>query len=93
MTAGTLFLEILLLAWVYRHVGAVHSLEESLYFLGITFTTAGYGDITLAKCWQLLSVGEAVNGVLMAGWSAAPLIFLVQRMMIFSLQPERAQPD
>jgi hypothetical protein len=52
MTAGTLFLEILLLAWVYRHVGAVHSLEESLYFLGITFTTVGYGDITLAKCWQ-----------------------------------------
>ena len=80
MTAGTLFLEILLWAWVYRHVG-------------ITFTTVGYGDVTLAKCWQLLSVGEAVNGVLMAGWSAAQLIFLVQRMMIFSVQPERAQPD
>ena len=26
MTAGTLFLEILLCAWVYRHVGAIHSL-------------------------------------------------------------------
>lgn len=93
MTAGTLFLEILLWAWVYRHVGAIHSLEESLYFSGITFTTVGYGDVTLAKCWQLLSVGEAVNGVLMAGWSAAQLIFLVQRMMIISVQPERAQPD
>ena len=93
MTAGTLFLEILLWAWVYRHVGAIHSLEESLYFSGITFTTVGYGDVTLPKCWQLLSVREAVNGVLMAGWSAAQLIFLVQRMMIFSVQPERAQPD
>ena len=77
MTAATLFLEILLWAWVYRHVGAIHGLEESIYFSGITFTTVGYGDVTLAKCWQLLSVGEAVNGVLMAGWSAAQLIFLV----------------
>jgi hypothetical protein len=67
MTAGTLFLEIFLWAWVYRHVGAIHGLEESLYFSGITFTTVGYGDVTLAKCWQLLSVGAAVNGVLMAG--------------------------
>lgn len=85
MTAATLFLDILLWAWVYRYVGAIQSLEASLYFSGITFTTVGYGDITLAKCWQLLSVGEAVNGVLMAGWSAAQLIFLVQRMMIMDV--------
>jgi hypothetical protein len=50
MTAATLFLEILLWAWVYRHVGAIHGLEESIYFSGITFTTVGYGDVTLAKC-------------------------------------------
>ena len=93
MTAATLFLEILLWAWVYRHVGAIHGLEASLYFSGITFTTVGYGDITLAKCWQLLSVGEAVNGVLMAGWSTAQLIFLVQRIMILSIQPEETKAD
>ena len=84
-TASTLLLDIVLWAWVYRHVGAIHDFETSLYFSGITFTTVGYGDVTLAKCWQLLSVGEAVNGVLMAGWSTAQLIFLVQRMMIMSL--------
>ncbi|MCP9803196.1 hypothetical protein KBY75_06395 [Cyanobium sp. T1G-Tous] len=93
MTAATLFLEIILWAWVYRHVGAIHGLEASLYFSGITFTTVGYGDITLAKCWQLLSMGEAVNGVLMAGWSTAQLIFLVQRMMILSVQSERIKAD
>lgn len=85
LTAATLFLDILLWAWVYRFVGAIHGLEASLYFSGITFTTVGYGDITLAKCWQLLSVGEAVNGVLMAGWSTALLIFLVQKMMTFHI--------
>jgi voltage-gated potassium channel Kch len=93
MTAATLLLDIVLWAWVYRHVGAIHGLEESLYFSGITFTTVGYGDITLAKCWQLLSVGEGVNGVLMAGWSTAQLIFLVQRMMILSVQSEGAKVD
>jgi hypothetical protein len=93
MTAATLFLEILLWAWVYRYVGAIQGLEASLYFSGITFTTVGYGDITLAKCWQLLSVGEAVNGVLMAGWSAAQLIFLVQRMMTMDANPQKEKLD
>jgi hypothetical protein len=83
LTTANLFLDILLWAWVYRHVGAIHGLEASLYFSGITFTTVGYGDITLAKCWQFLSVGEAVNGVLMAGWSTALLIFLVQKMLSY----------
>lgn len=95
ITAATLFVDILLWAWVYRHVGAIHGLEDSLYFSGITFTTVGYGDITLAKCWQLLSVGEAVNGVLMAGWSTAQLLFLVQRMMTLNLNTEAraSSPD
>ena len=87
-TAATLLLDIALWAWVYRHVGAIHDFETSLYFSGITFTTVGYGDVTLSKCWQLLSVGEAVNGVLMAGWSTAQLIFLVQRMILMSLHIE-----
>jgi hypothetical protein len=81
LTAATLLLEIILWAWVYRHVGAIHGLKESLYFSGITFTTVGYGDVLLMKCWRLLSVGEAINGVLMAGWSTAQLIFIVQRAM------------
>ena len=92
LTAATLFLDILLWAWVYRFVGAINGLEASLYFSGITFTTVGYGDITLAKCWQLLSVGEAVNGVLMAGWSTVLLIVLVQQMMSFHSHIEGSSP-
>jgi len=88
LTAATLLLEIVLWAWVYRHVGAIDGLEASLYFSGITFTTVGYGDITLLKCWRLLSVGEAVNGVLMAGWSTAQLIFIVQRVMALRIRSE-----
>jgi hypothetical protein len=88
MTAATLLLDIVLWAWAYRHVGAIHGLEESLYFSGITFTTVGYGDVLLMKCWRLLSVGEAINGVLMAGWSTAQLIFIVQRAMTLQFHPD-----
>jgi hypothetical protein len=88
MTAATLLLDIVLWAWIYRHVGAIQGLEESLYFSGITFTTVGYGDVLLMKCWRLLSVGEAINGVLMAGWSTAQLIFIVQRAMTLQFGPE-----
>jgi hypothetical protein len=41
------------------------------------------------KCWRLLSVGEAINGVLMAGWSTAQLIFIVQRAMTLQFPPEK----
>ncbi len=86
ITAASLLLDILLWAWVYYHVGAIEGREESLFFSGITFTTVGYGDVALNQCWRLLTVGQAINGVLMAGWSTAQLIFIVQRAMALQLQ-------
>lgn len=90
LTGCALLVEILLWALLFRGLGLFPTLEGSLYFSGITFTTVGYGDMTLPHCWQLLSVSEAVNGVLMAGWSAAQLINVVQRMMELRLRSEAA---
>ena len=53
--------------------------EEAVYFSVVTFTTLGYGDITLDPVWRLLSGIEAVNGILLAGWSTALLFSVVQR--------------
>lgn len=55
------------------------SFEEALYFSIVTFTTLGYGDITLGAPWRLLSGAEALNGILLAGWSTALLFTVVQR--------------
>ena len=93
LTGCALLVEILLWALLFRWLGLFPSLEGSLYFSGITFTTVGYGDMTLPQCWRLLSVSEAVNGVLMAGWSAAQLISVVQRMMELRVRSETAAPD
>lgn len=54
--------------------------EEATYFSVVTYTTLGYGDITLLEHdWRLLSGVEALNGILLAGWSTALLFMIVQR--------------
>src|SRR5829696_8410920 len=47
--------EIWLWAGTYLTLGAVHSLEDALYFSIVTFSTVGYGDITLDAKWRLLA--------------------------------------
>lgn len=54
--------------------------EEATYFSVVTFTTLGYGDITLVEHdWRLLSGIEALNGILLVGWTTALLFLVVQR--------------
>lgn len=58
----------------------VDTFEKAAYFSVVTFTTLGYGDITLQTSeWRLLSGIEALNGILLVGWSTALLFVVVQR--------------
>ena len=56
-----LFLATLLQVWtwalLYFALDGIRTLEEAAYFSMETFTTLGYGDITLDKDWRLLSCG------------------------------------
>jgi len=75
-------LEILVWALAYMAVlptDDLPSLEASLYFSAVTFTTLGYGDITLSSDWRLLSGLEAIAGILLIGWSTAFLFAVLQR--------------
>ncbi len=54
------------------------SFPEAVYFSLVTFTTLGYGDISLSSNWRLLSGLEAVNGIMLIGWSTAMMFSLVQ---------------
>ena len=56
------------------------SFEEALYFSFVTFTTLGYGDITLTEGWRLLSGIEALNGILLVGWTTALIFAVVQNI-------------
>jgi hypothetical protein len=72
--------EITLWAVTYLTIGAIERMEAALYFSMVTFTTLGYGDITLSEQWRLLASFEAANGIIMFGWSTALVITTVQRV-------------
>ncbi len=56
------------------------SFSESVYFSLVTFTTLGYGDISLNSDWRLLSGLEAINGIMLIGWSTAMMYSLIQNI-------------
>ena len=75
-------LEIILWAGVYAGLvpaGELADLESAVYFSFVTFTTLGYGDITLGEGWRLLSGIQALNGILLVGWSTALMFAVVQK--------------
>lgn len=74
-------IEILLWALTYLYIRpdvALDTLEEAFYFSAVTFTTLGYGDITLDSDWRVLSGIQAINGILLIGWSTAFIFAVLQ---------------
>ncbi len=56
------------------------SFEEAVYFSFVTFTTLGYGDISLWEAYRLLSGIEALNGIILVGWTTAMIFSVVQHI-------------
>ena len=54
------------------------TLEKAIYFSFVTFTTLGYGDITISSTNRILAGFEAINGILLIGWSTAFMFLVVQ---------------
>ncbi len=73
-------LEAMLWALTYMWLGAIQGFEEAVYFSIVTYTTLGYGDITLGETWRLLSAFQAANGVVIFGWSTAIVMAVVQKI-------------
>jgi voltage-gated potassium channel Kch len=55
-------------------------IQTAFYFSLVTYTTLGYGDIVLTGDWRVLSAVEAVNGVIIFGWTTALIIYFIQRI-------------
>ena len=87
------WVEILLWAGAYlslTNVTPVSTFETAVYFSAVTFTTLGYGDITLSvEEWRLLTGIEALDGVLLLGMSTAILFAVVQKIWADELPVER----
>lgn len=70
--------EVLLWVLVYRGLGIFGSWEGAAYFSTVTYTSLGYGDITLDAPWRLLAAFQAANGVIMFGWTTGLVFAVVQ---------------
>lgn len=55
--------------------------ESAFYFSLVTFTTLGYGDITIGTEHRVLSGLEAINGILLIGWSTALMFSVFQNIL------------
>jgi hypothetical protein len=74
------FVECGVWAGLYLWVGALSEVKEALYFSLVSFTTLGYGDVVLSDEWRILSAFEAVNGIILFGWSTAIIVAIAQRL-------------
>ncbi len=68
-------------AFAFLQIGVFTTLEPSLYFSVVSFTTLGFGDVLLPTEWRLLAGLCAANGLLIFGLSTA---FLVEFLRNFS---------
>ena len=57
------------------------SFEKSLYFSLVTFTTLGYGEITIGSANRILAGLEAINGITLIGWSTAFMFAIFQDLI------------
>jgi len=55
--------------------------EKSFYFSLVTFTTLGYGEITIASANRILAGLEAINGITLIGWSTAFMFAIFRELM------------
>lgn len=55
------------------------SLSAALYFSAETYTSLGYGDVIPSGDLRLLAGAEALNGLLLIGWSASYAYLAMER--------------
>lgn len=67
------------------------SLVNCLYFSAETYTSLGFGDIIPSGQIRLLAGTEALNGLLMVGWSASYAYIAMERFWS-SAEPARPIP-
>ena len=78
------FLEAIIWGFTYYLLPGItefEDLEKAIYFSLVTFTTLGYGEITISSTNRILSGFEAMNGVLLLGWTTAMMFSVLQYVL------------
>lgn len=62
-------------------LGALAAFPDALYFSLVTYTTVGYGDVTVGPDYRLYAAMAAVTGLFNFGLSTAFLVGLFTRLL------------
>ena len=74
-------LHVYIWAIAVRLIGALPGYEEPIYFALVTYTTLGYGDVTLDATFRILGAMASVTGILMFGLTTAFLVGVFTRAL------------
>lgn len=74
-------MQVWLWASTFLNWGAIDYFYDALYFSLVTYTTVGYGDITLPVTFRVYGAFAGVTGILCFGVSTAFLVALLGRLV------------
>lgn len=69
-------------AFTFMALGVFATLEPSVYFALVAFTTLGFGDILLPIEWRLLGGMAALNGLLNIGLVTAAMVETLRQLRL-----------
>ena len=81
-------LEIWAYAVLYWRMDMLPTLEQALYFSTSAYSTVGETGAILPVEWRVVGVLEAINGMLLIGWSTAFLFQILEHLMVDEEQPQ-----
>ncbi len=85
---GSHTLHIYIWAFSISALGALESLSASIYFALVTYTTVGYGDVTLGPEFRIFGAMASVSGILLFGLTTAFLVSYLSKVIDAHAQQE-----
>ena len=86
---STVIVGVWIWALAFHGLGIFATLEASVYFSLVAFTTLGFGDVLLPDEWRLLSGMSGANGLLIFGLMTAMLVEVLR----FARLEQEAEED
>jgi hypothetical protein len=73
--------QVAIWALLFLFLGEFEAFDDAFYHSAVNFATLGYGDIVMSEAHRLLGPLQAINGVLMIGFSTAVLMSTVTDLL------------
>jgi hypothetical protein len=86
---GMLTAAVWIWAFAFWALGVFVTLEASVYFSLVAFTTLGFGDVLLPQEWRLLAGMIAANGLLNFGMATAILVEVLRQLRLGQAEARR----